>query len=62
MWLTILAVVTVVVILPECAIITASSALLVPVFATIAEALGLSPVVLSALIAISASCAFLVPR
>ncbi|ENP8321243.1 SLC13 family permease [Vibrio vulnificus] len=59
--LTILAVVTFVVFLTEFASNTASAALLVPVFATIAEALGLSPVVLSALIAISASCAFMLP-
>ena len=35
--------------------------MLVPVFATIAEALGMSPVILSALIAIAASCAFMLP-
>ncbi|MBE4607925.1 SLC13 family permease [Vibrio navarrensis] len=61
MLLTILAVVTFVVFLTEFASNTASAALLVPVFATIAEALGISPVILSALIAISASCAFMLP-
>ncbi|MFT5808379.1 MAG: sodium-dependent dicarboxylate transporter 2/3/5 [Moritella dasanensis] len=40
---------------------TASAALLVPVFAGVAEALGLSPVVQSALIAIATSCAFMLP-
>lgn len=61
MLLSILAVVTFVVFLTEFASNTASAALLVPVFATIAEALGISPVILSALIAISASCAFMLP-
>ncbi|MED5505755.1 MAG: DASS family sodium-coupled anion symporter, partial [Pseudomonadota bacterium] len=59
--LTILAVVVFVVFLTEFASNTASAALLVPVFATIAEALGLSPVILSALIAVAASCAFMLP-
>ncbi|WP_297481732.1 DASS family sodium-coupled anion symporter [uncultured Photobacterium sp.] len=59
--LTILAVAIFVVFLTEFASNTASAALLVPVFATVAEALGVSPVVLSALIAISASCAFMLP-
>ncbi len=59
--LTILAVVTFVVFLTEFASNTASAALLVPVFATIAEALGMSPVILSALIAVAASCAFMLP-
>ncbi|WP_407832244.1 SLC13 family permease [Vibrio rotiferianus] len=59
--ITILSVVTFVVFLTEFASNTASAALLVPVFATIAEALGLSPVILSALIAVAASCAFMLP-
>ncbi|ELA7355200.1 DASS family sodium-coupled anion symporter [Vibrio alginolyticus] len=59
--LTILAVVAFVVFLTEFASNTASAALLVPVFATIAEALGISPVILSALIAVAASCAFMLP-
>ncbi|CAM3716421.1 SLC13 family permease [Parendozoicomonas haliclonae] len=50
-----------VVMLTEFASNTASAALLVPVFAAIAEALGLSPVMLSVLIGISASCAFMLP-
>ncbi|MGR5445595.1 SLC13 family permease [Vibrio jasicida] len=59
--LTILSVVAFVVFLTEFASNTASAALLVPVFATIAQALGLSPVILSALIAVAASCAFMLP-
>ena len=59
--LTILTLVSFVVFLTEFASNTASAALLVPVFATIAEALGLSPVILSALIAVAASCAFMLP-
>ncbi|EGQ8925567.1 DASS family sodium-coupled anion symporter [Vibrio parahaemolyticus] len=59
--LTILSVVAFVVFLTEFASNTASAALLVPVFATIAKALGLSPVILSALIAVAASCAFMLP-
>ncbi|WP_025823131.1 SLC13 family permease [Shewanella marina] len=50
-----------VVLLTEFASNTASAALLVPVFAAIAEALGLSPVMLSVLIGIAASCAFMLP-
>ncbi|GAK20524.1 LOW QUALITY PROTEIN: di-/tripeptide transporter [Vibrio sp. JCM 19052] len=60
-YLRILSVVAFVVFLTEFASNTASAALLVPVFATIAEALGLSPVILSALIAVAASCAFMLP-
>ncbi len=59
--LTILSVVAFVVFLTEFASNTARAALLVPVFATIAEALGLSPVILSALIAVAASSAFMRP-
>ena len=54
-------VVTFVVFLTEFASNTASAALLVPVFAAIAESLGVSPVALSAVIAVSASCAFMLP-
>jgi sodium-dependent dicarboxylate transporter 2/3/5 len=50
-----------VVFLTEFASNTASAALLIPVFATVAEAFGMSPVVLSVLIAVSASCAFMLP-
>ncbi|MDX1301714.1 DASS family sodium-coupled anion symporter [Photobacterium sp.] len=61
LFFTILVVVGFVVFLTEFASNTASAALLVPVFATVAEALGVSPVILSALIAIAASCAFMLP-
>ncbi len=54
-------VVTFVVFLTEFASNTASAALLVPVFAAIAESLGVSPLVLSTVIAVSASCAFMLP-
>ncbi len=57
----VLAVIFFVVMLTEFASNTASAALLVPVFAAIAEALGLSPIMLSVLIGISASCAFMLP-
>ena len=50
-----------VVILTEFASNTASAALLIPVFASVAEALGISPILLSIMIAISASCAFMLP-
>ena len=50
-----------VVFLTEFASNTASAALLIPVFAGVAEAFGLSPVILSVLIATAASCAFMLP-
>ncbi|WP_261821313.1 SLC13 family permease [Vibrio palustris] len=50
-----------VVFLTEFASNTASAALLIPVFATVAEALGLSPVLLSVLIGVATSCAFMLP-
>ncbi|WGV98498.1 DASS family sodium-coupled anion symporter [Vibrio sp. YMD68] len=50
-----------VVFLTEFASNTASAALLIPVFATVAEVFGLSPVILSVLIAVAASCAFMLP-
>ncbi|WP_299018523.1 DASS family sodium-coupled anion symporter [uncultured Photobacterium sp.] len=61
LFFTILVIAAFVVFLTEFASNTASAALLVPVFATVAEALGVSPVILSALIAVSASCAFMLP-
>lgn len=60
-FLTILTVAAFVVFLTEFASNTASAALLIPVFSGVAEVLGISPVVLSAMIAISASCAFMLP-
>lgn len=59
--LFVLAVIFLVIMLTEFASNTASAALLVPVFAAIAESLGLSPVMLSILVGISASCAFMLP-
>ncbi|MDE1250714.1 DASS family sodium-coupled anion symporter [Vibrio aestuarianus] len=50
-----------VVFLTEFASNTASAALLIPVFASVAEAFGISPVILSVLIAVAASCAFMLP-
>lgn len=50
-----------VVFLTEFASNTASAALLIPVFASVAEAFGMSPMVLSVLIAVAASCAFMLP-
>ncbi|MFB9216016.1 SLC13 family permease [Vibrio sinaloensis] len=50
-----------VVFLTEFASNTASAALLIPVFASVAEAFGMSPVILSVLIAVAASCAFMLP-
>ena len=61
MVIIILTIVAFVVMLTEFASNTASAALLIPVFAGVAEALGMSPVILSVLIAIAASCAFMLP-
>ncbi len=59
--LVLLVIVTFVVFLTEFASNTASAALLVPVFVAIAGSLGIDPVVLAVLIAVSASCAFMLP-
>ncbi|PMJ92942.1 DASS family sodium-coupled anion symporter [Vibrio sp. 10N.261.55.A7] len=59
--LIVLIVAAFVVFLTEFASNTASAALLIPVFATVAEAFGMSPVILSVLIAVAASCAFMLP-
>lgn len=59
--IVLLSIVTFVVILTEFASNTASAALLIPVFAAIAEGLGISPLVLTSVIAVSASCAFMLP-
>ncbi|MCL1066364.1 DASS family sodium-coupled anion symporter [Shewanella olleyana] len=61
MALFVIAVIAFVVLLTEFASNTASAALLVPVFAAIAEPLGLSPVMISVVIGIAASCAFMLP-
>ncbi|MGD9833153.1 MAG: DASS family sodium-coupled anion symporter [Piscinibacter sp.] len=60
-WLLIVAVVAFVVFLTELVSNTASAALLVPVFMGVASAFGLPPVTLAAAIAVSASCAFMLP-
>lgn len=59
--LMILCVVSFVVFLTEFASNTASAALLIPVFAVIAEGMGLSPLVLTTVTAVAASCAFMLP-
>ncbi|PSW06277.1 SLC13 family permease [Photobacterium lipolyticum] len=61
LFFTLLIVVAFVVFLTEFASNTASAALLVPIFASIAEVLGVSPVILSVLIGVAASCAFMLP-
>lgn len=61
MFVTLLAIIGFVVFLTEFASNTASAALLIPIFASIAEVLGVSPMTLSVIIAVSASCAFMLP-
>lgn len=60
-FVTLLAIVGFVVFLTEFASNTASAALIIPIFVSIAQPLGLSPIVLSVIIAVSASCAFMLP-
>lgn len=60
-FLIILGVTTFIIILTEFTSNTASAALLVPVFAAIAERMGMPPVVLVLMIGIGASCAFMLP-
>ena len=57
----ILVIATFVVFLTEFASNTATTALLVPVFVTVPAGLGLSPIIMSVLVAIAASCAFMLP-
>lgn len=59
--LAILVIVAFVVFLTELASNTASAALLVPVFVALAPSLGIDPVAIASLIAVSASCAFMLP-
>ena len=59
--LLLLAVVAFVVFLTELVSNTASAALLVPIFVGVATALGLPPALFAAAIAVSASCAFMLP-
>jgi sodium-dependent dicarboxylate transporter 2/3/5 len=61
MWLLVLGVVAFVVFLTELVSNTASAALLVPIFMGVGASLGLSPPLLAAAIAVSASCAFMLP-
>lgn len=61
LFLFFLAVTSFVVMLTEIASNTASSALLVPIFVSVAEAMGLSPAAMAAVIAIAASCSFMLP-
>ncbi|WP_375058326.1 SLC13 family permease [Zobellella sp. DQSA1] len=56
-----LAITAFVVFLTELASNTASAALLIPVFVAVAEGLGLTPVMVASVIAVSASCAFMLP-
>jgi solute carrier family 13 (sodium-dependent dicarboxylate transporter), member 2/3/5 len=60
-YLMLISISTFVVILTEFASNTASAALLIPVFTTVSQALGLPPILISVLIALSASCAFMLP-
>ncbi len=61
LYLFLLVIVAFVIMLTEVASNTASSAMLVPIFVSVAEAMGLSSMVLAIVIAISASCAFMLP-
>lgn len=61
LFLVVLLIAAFIVFLTEITSNTASSALLIPIFISIAQSMGLSPVVLAALIAIGASCAFMLP-
>ncbi|MFM4703572.1 SLC13 family permease [Aeromonas bivalvium] len=61
LFIMLLALAAFVVFLTELVSNTATAALLIPLFAGVAEALGVSPVVMSVLIAIGASCAFMLP-
>lgn len=60
-FIIILAVTVFIIFLTEFTSNTASAALLVPIFATVAEALGMPSVVLVLVIGIGASCAFMLP-
>lgn len=60
-FIIILAVATFIIFLTELTSNTASAALLVPVFATVSEALGMPPLLLTMIIGIGASCAFMLP-
>lgn len=57
----VLIIATFVVFLTEFASNTASAALLIPIFVSVAQVFGLSPMVVSVLIAVAASCEFMLP-
>jgi sodium-dependent dicarboxylate transporter 2/3/5 len=59
--LFVLALILFVIILTEFASNTASATLLVPIFASVAESLGVSTVMMCAIIGIAANCAFMLP-
>jgi len=61
LFLLLLVIVLFMVMLTEVASNTASSALMVPIFASIAEAMGISSTIMTVVIAIAASCAFMLP-
>ncbi|MGL4858154.1 MAG: SLC13 family permease, partial [Enterobacteriaceae bacterium] len=60
-FIIILAVTLLIIFLTEFTSNTASAALLVPIFATVGAALGMHPMVLTLVIGIGASCAFMLP-
>lgn len=60
-WGTLLAVAAFMVVLSEFASNTAAAALLVPVFAAVAQSMGLPPAALVVLVALAASCGFALP-
>lgn len=60
-WITYLVIALFVVFLTELVSNTASAALLVPLLMPVADAVGASPALTAALIAVSASCAFMLP-
>jgi sodium-dependent dicarboxylate transporter 2/3/5 len=59
--ITLLLMTACVVFLTEMVSNTASAALLIPLLTGVAQSLGISPVIIAALIAVSASCAFMLP-
>lgn len=61
LFMTLIAIISFVVFLTEFASNTASAALLIPIFVSIADPLGVPPLILCVIIAISASCAFMLP-
>ncbi len=60
-FILLLAIVTFVIFLTEFASNTATAALMIPLFATVATSIGMSDTMMSIMIAISASCAFMLP-